>query len=176
MSRKTHPKHRIIAEVIEKVLPKQYTLIKDEACGGKQRIPLFKATKKSRKEEFCNADLLVLKDNKIKIIIEIEESNVKPTQVCGKFLTSALANYFIHNSMGKEPIEMDKSVMFVQIVDSSKLVKGKTSKYAQWRTLEESIKVIIPLENSRIDSYRLIAFDDVEKLASDIRDIFNSPF
>jgi len=135
--------HKIIADKIESFLP-PHSLIRDEACGGRQRIPLFNTAQKSRKTEYCNVDLLVLKQNKIKMIVEIEESNVKPTQICGKFLTSALANYYIHTSEKNEPIGMDDSVTFIQIVATSKLVKEKTSKPQQWKLLEESINSVIP--------------------------------
>lgn len=106
-----HPLHKKIAEKIESVIVPR-SLIRDEACGGKQRVPLFYDTKKSRETEYCNVDLLVLKENKIKVIIEIEESNVKPTQVCGKFLTSALSRYYIHDNEMNKPIGMNDSVAF----------------------------------------------------------------
>jgi hypothetical protein len=170
MSRKIHPLHRTIADKIESILP-PHSLIRDEACGGSQRIPLFNTAQKSRKTEYCNVDLLVLKGNRIKMIVEIEESNVKPTQICGKFLTSALANYYVHTSEKNEPIGMDDSVAFIQIVDTSKLVKEKTSKPMQWKVLEESISSIIPLKNSRITSYRILTADKLDELASLIKEI-----
>jgi hypothetical protein len=139
-------------------------LIRDEACGGNQRIPLFCAAKRSPETEYCSVDLLVLKENKLKIIVEIEESNVKPTQVCGKFLTSALARYYIHDNKRNEPVEMNDSVAFIQIVDTSRPVKDKTAKFRQWKALEESISRIIPLKNSRITPYRLRGLSSTVKL------------
>jgi hypothetical protein len=169
MSRKIHPLHKIIADKIESVLP-PHSLIRDEACGGDQRIPLFYDTKKSRETEYCNVDLLVLKENEIKAIIEIEESNIKPTQVCGKFLTSALARYYIHDNKRNEPVKMHDSVAFIQIVDTSKL-EGNSAKPKQWKALERSIQSILPLKNSRITSYRLITKDKLEGLVPLIKQI-----
>jgi len=160
-----------IGDIFEDSLPPHYSLIRDKACGGKQRIPLFCVAEKSRTTEYCNVDLLVLRGNKIRIIVEIEESNVKPTQICGKFLTSALAKYYIHNSKRNEPIEMDGSVTFIQVVDTSKLVKDKTSKFKQWKALEESINRVIPLKNSRITSYRLLSTDELDKLTPIIKEV-----
>jgi hypothetical protein len=134
------------------------------ACGGNQRIPLFYDREKSRETEYCNVDLLVLKENKIKAIIEIEESNVKPTQTCGKFLTSALARYYIHENKENEPVEMNNYVAFIQIVDTSKLKKN-SAKPKQWKALERSIQGILPLRNSRITSYMLITKDELDGLA-----------
>jgi len=173
MSRETVSMHKTIGDIFKKVLRKRahYSLIRDKDCGGEQRIPLFCTAEKSRETEYCNVDLLVLKENKIRIVVEIEESNVKPTQICGKFLTSALANYFIHDSKNNEPIEMDESVTFIQIVDTSKLVKDKTSKFKQWKALEESINRIMPLKNSKITSYRLLSTDELDDLTSLIKEM-----
>ncbi len=170
MSRKIHPLHKTIADKIGNALP-PHSLIRDKACSGDQRIPLFNTIQKSRKTQYCNVDLLMLKNNKIKVIVEIEETNVKPTQICGKFLTSALANYYIHTSEKNEPIGMDDSVTFIQVVATSKLVKEKTSKLQQWEVLEESIKSIIPLKNSRITSYKLLTADKLDELTSLIKEI-----
>ena len=169
MGRTPHSKHEAVANVIEAALPSGFTLIKDEACGGKQRIPLFNSDTKSRKTEYCNVDLLVLKDDKIKMIIEIEESNVKPTQVCGKFLTSALAKYYIHNSQDK-PIEMGEMVNFIQIVDASKLSKNKTMKPEQWKELANSINKVLPLRDSRITAYWILSSDKLSELETLIKE------
>jgi len=80
---KVHPLHKEIADRLDNILPSN-SLVKDEACGGDQRIPLFYDKEKSRATEYCNVDMLVLKENRVRAIIEIEESNVKPTQICGK--------------------------------------------------------------------------------------------
>jgi hypothetical protein len=50
-------------------------------------------------------------------------------------------------------------------------VKEKTSKFKQWKALEESINRIIPLRNSGITSYRLLSTDELDKLPSLIKEI-----
>ena len=70
--------------------------------------------------------LLVLKGNKVRLIVEIEESDVKPTQVCGKFLCSALSRYYIHEAEGNTPVEMSANVAFIQVVDTSGLKRDGT--------------------------------------------------
>ena len=151
-----HPLHRIVGECVDSKEFPNCKIIKDPACGGRQNIPLFCSEKKSNATEYCNVDLLILKDNKIRVIIEIEEANVKPTQICGKFLTSALSSYFIHESENSGPISMDDSVLFIQILDTSKLKEDKTSKIEQWENIQKSIENIIPVEDSKIDNYKLI--------------------
>ena len=95
----------------------------------------------------------MIKDNKIQVIIEIEETDVKPTKICGKFLTSALSAYYIHQSENNTPIEMDDSVLFIQILDTSKLKEG-SSKKEQWENLEKSIKNLLPI--GKISKYELL--------------------
>ena len=157
--------HMAVADLFEESIPSECQLIRDEACGGDQRIPLFLSKEKSRKTEYCDVDLLVLKDGKIRIIVEIEESHVDPTQVCGKYLTAALARYYIHGTRNDEPLEMHDSVTFIQILDSSKLKADKTSKFVQWENLEHSIRRILPVKGSHITNYRLFFGDE-----SDFRD------
>ena len=74
--------HQKIGAILSDMLKdrKNVVLLRDKACGGNQHIPLFCTSEKSRETEYCNVDLMVLKNNRVKIIIEIEESNVKPTQ------------------------------------------------------------------------------------------------
>lgn len=154
-----HPLHESIGKLIDTIeLPSDCEVIKDPACGGRQNVPLFCSNKKSNKTEYCNVDILILKNEKIRVIVEIEETDIKPTQICGKFLTSALSSYFIHktNKTKKKSIRMDDSVLFIQILDTSKLKMGKTSKIEQWKRIEKSIQNIIPVKNSKIDNYKLI--------------------
>jgi hypothetical protein len=164
--------HKKVGRAFQEIVSKypNLMLLQDTACGGKQHIPLFCNSVKSKENEFCNVDMMVLKDDKIRLIIEIEESNVKPTQVCGKFLASALAKYFIHNSKDDKLIEMDENVTFIQILDASKLVKGKTNKIMQWKQLEASINKVLPLKNSKITTYRVVTTDELELLDSIIRE------
>lgn len=157
-----HPLHKIIGKIIDENLSPGYDLLKDRACDGNQNIPLFFSKEKSKQTGYCNIDLLILKDDKIKVIFEIEEANKKPTQVCGKFLTSGLSSYYIHESKENIPIGMDDSVLFIQILDTSTIKKEKTAKIEQWRNIEKSIQNIIPLKNSKIDNYKLI-FGDISE-------------
>jgi hypothetical protein len=146
-------------------------IIKDPACCAdsidKQHIPLFLSEDKSRATRFCCVDLLILQDDKIRIIVEIEESDIKPTQVCGKFIASALSNYYIHKKEGK-PKEMAESVAFIQVLDSSKL-KDRTAKLGQFRLLEESIQQVLPLKGRRFNRYKLFAGKSDDSFAEMIK-------
>ena len=153
----THQLHKLIGTIIRDNFSEDFKVILDQACGGRQNIPLFFYNKKSRETEVCDVDILIMKNRKVKVIFEIEETNVKPTQVCGKFLTSALASYYIPKDY--EPFGMDKSVLFVQVLDISNLKEGKTKKIKQWQNIEKAIQGILPIKNSNIDNYKLFYGD-----------------
>jgi len=154
-----HPLHQRIGELVGGFPDCQ--VVRDPACRGAQHIPLFSSASKSRRTQYCNVDLLILQHNLVRVIIEIEEADIKPTQVCGKFLTSALSSHFIHEAQGGTPIGMGSSVAFIQIVDASKL-KDRTAKLQQFENLEKSIQGILPLRGSKIDQYRLFAWNHPE--------------
>lgn len=154
-----HQLHRLIGKIIkENFSSEEFEVLLDRACGGEQNIPLFSTRKKSRATEICDVDILIMKNGKIKVIFEIEESNVKPTQICGKFLTSALSSYYIDKKNKVFP--MDNSVLFIQILDTSKLNEDKTSKLIKWANVEQAIKDILPIKDRNLDHYKIF-FGDV---------------
>jgi hypothetical protein len=129
-----HELHSTIAQIFEKHKPNNYKIIRDPACEGKQQIHLFCSKGKSRGTLFCDVDLLILKSDKARIIVEIEESNIKPTQICGKYLTSALSNSYATMSQ-KEPIKLEKLLLFLQIVNAknNQLKQQKKCKWKTWK-------------------------------------------
>ena len=150
-----HPLHKIVGQCIDDHKFPNCKIIKDPACGGQQNVPLFCSEDKSNKTEYCNVDLLILKDNKIRVIIEIEETDITPTQICGKFLTSALSSYFIHESENDIPLGMSDSVSFIQILNTARLKAG-AAKPNQWQNLQKSIMDTLPIKGSRIREYKLL--------------------
>lgn len=149
-----HNLHKKIGECIDSNKFPNCRIIKAPECGGQHRIPLFCSEKNSNKTKYCNPDILILKDNKIRVIIEIEESDITPVRICGKFLTSALSSCFIHKSSNNVPLKMSDSVTFIQILNALWL-KNKSSKLDQGKNLEKSIKNILPVKESKIKKYQL---------------------
>ena len=137
-----------------------YKVMLDKACGGHRTLPLFMSKVKRRDTEICDVDILVVKDGKVKAIIEIEESDVKPNQICGKFLTSALASFY---SNGKGPLQdLNSPIAFIQVVDKSKLKVYQSKKPKQWDNLEEAMCRILPVGNSQISVYKIFGFNGPE--------------
>jgi len=159
----THKLHKHFGSVIFNLdWPSGCEVVLDQACGGHQQIPLFCSETKSRINQLCKVDILLIQDNHVRILIEIDESDIKPTHVCGKFLTSALASYYIHRSKRNCPIPMANHVLFVQIVDTAPL-STETDKRKQFCVIERNIQERLPLKGSQITAYHLFCVSDVNR-------------
>ena len=101
----------------------------------------------------CDVDLLIVANHRVRVIVEIEESGFLPTKICGKFLQSALATHFLHNSQSAK-LQYDEKVLFVQVLDGSKL-KSRNRKVLQGKLIEKQIRNIVPLNGSRVSNYSL---------------------
>ena len=166
-----HSFHELIGDIIsENITGEGLRILKDPACDPDGHIlPLYYSkvedegesvtVNNSRSRIFTNVDLLILKKNEIKVIIEIEESNFEPIHIFGKFFAAAFSSSYSHYTEAKDFIEMADSVLFVQILDTENIKIGKTQKPKQWRNIEESIKKIIPIADSKIKAYRLFYGD-----------------
>jgi len=138
-----HPVHKLIGDLISldpDIKKSGFDVLLSPECGGKQNIPLFCENIKSNANELCNVDIALIKNNEIRAIIEIEESDVKPSNFCGKYLTSELSEYHINKSGQSYPIK--KPVIFIHIYDKSKL-KVNGSKVKQFNNVERLINRII---------------------------------
>ncbi len=151
----------------------------DSACANERRqhIPIFLEEDRSLEAKICNVDILILKDGKIKIVIEIEESNIKPTQICGKFLTAVLGKYYIHRKNSYRSIQYSESVLFMQILNNSKLKKDKTRKIEQGKKIEQEIIKIIKDQGWKcpIKEYKLIytKTSEIDKIESIVKIVKN---
>lgn len=62
---KFHPLHLKIGDMFDDILTDDFRLIRDQDCGGNQKIPLFIDKKKSRKVQLCYVDLIIIHDDRI---------------------------------------------------------------------------------------------------------------
>ncbi len=154
-----HELHSVVGDLVANEIEVNNTeVVRDSACGGTQRIPLFLG-EKERGNVLTNVDLMILRDNKIKVIVEIEESDLTPLHICGKFLAPLLCDKYIHSTEENREIGMDTAVMFIQILDKTKLPE-KTKKEEQGKKIEEAInKFVKQDEKFPIKEYKLIYGD-----------------
>lgn len=154
-----HPLHLAIANSLEAKLNSNAKLIRDPACGGSHQIPLFIGVPKHRENRMCQVDLLIIKEGRVRVIIEIEESEFIPTKICGKFLQAALATHLIHDSQIPPEVPYSKEVLFVQVLDGSKCLPPHTKKDSQAELIKERINGMIRLGWSEVTNYRLFFVD-----------------
>ena len=141
----SHPLHLEIGSFLQNLaLPADCQLLLAPECGGSHNLPLFCSHQKSNDTEYCNLDAIMVKAGAVRFLLEIEESGLTPTKVCGKFLTSALSTHFIHDVLGNAATPMDAQVTFVQVMDAKNL-QLRTKKIEQGHALEQSIQRILPL-------------------------------
>jgi hypothetical protein len=160
-----HPLHLEIGNFIQKLpLPADCRLLLAPECGGSHNLPLFCSQQKSNETEYCNVDALVVKSEKVRFLLEIEESGITPTKVCGKFLTSALSTHFIHDVLNNATTPLDRDITFVQVMDAKNL-QLRTKKIKQGQALERSIQKILPIRG--IATYRLFFFCGVQEFQTD---------
>jgi hypothetical protein len=149
-----HPLHRLIGEIIAAAPIPDGKVILDAACGGKQNIQLFCADNATNRTRYCKVDAAVLKNNQVKVILEIEESDIRPVALCGKAFISALASYFIHRKV-KYP--MAERAFFVQVID-----KSPDSKLDQCLYLSDSINTALLRLNTHLQGYQIFHGDVAE--------------
>jgi len=170
-----HPFHKLIGDIIsENIKGEDIEVFKDRACDPSPRghvLPLYHSIEEDGKSEakssrrariLTNVDSLILKENKIKVIIEIEESNVKPIHLFGKFFASALSSYYSHPSEDEGKIGMSNSVLFIQILYTKNLNAEKTQKIYQWENIKKSIENSIKNLKCSIDQYEMYYGDEVD--------------
>jgi hypothetical protein len=148
----SHPLHLAVANAIKHRGIGAADLYCDPACDDSpmQRLPLFRGDP-SRSTALCNVDLLVIKDDTVRAIIEIEESVSKPTTICGKFLTSALAD---RARLDLVVIPFSELALFVQVIDTHKL-PPHSKKPAQYVHLKSVIQSVLPTLSSCVKQYQL---------------------
>jgi len=124
-------------------------------CRGDWRLPLFCSDIKSWVNLNCHVDGLVILDGKVRLLFEIDESDIRPTALFGKFLAACDSQYFIHWTKLDRPIPITNAVLF-QVVSTMKLPDG-TWKKDQFKRIESDIKEMLKgSECTPLDDYRLL--------------------
>lgn len=160
-----HPLHHAVGAALGSICyPSNTRLLLDPACGGRQNIPLFMANSASNSTERCNVDALVVQADRLRVILEIEEANIKPTQICGKFLATALSLFHLHPNLDAVALAFDPATHFVQVVDVSRLKRDRTSKLEQLRLIESRINALLPLRGTSIATNKLLAVSGSEDI------------
>jgi len=195
-----HPLHKKVGEVFHTFFngKPEYDVIFDHACNEEkyQNIPLFVDKidnngrvldefeiihAKANSTEITNVDILVTRNKEVVLICEIEESNVKPNHIIGKFFSVALSKYWGNiRDKGNLVKHINEGIIFIQVLDTKNL-KEKSNKVAQWRNIENAInsqvvkddlfdKIKYHLIDGKLDDFSKI--DD--QLTTILDDLFNN--
>lgn len=176
-----HPLHKKVGEALKADPPTGCEVVLGKDCGTKQELPLYVDDPKPDPDakRYCQVDILILKENRVRGIIEIEESGFEPIKIFGKFFASAFSTFYHNESHGHVRIPMGDCTFFLQVMDSSDFEDG--SKREQFRNAKRSILSVIALLGSRITTYKLIAVagaDDsgqIEKLVQWVEKRVSAP-
>jgi hypothetical protein len=153
-----HPLHKLIGEIILATEIPDCQAILGKDCGGSQHIQLFCNGQAASATRFCSADAAVFKDDAVKVLIEIEESDIRPVALCGKVFASALVSHSNHR--GKS-YPVAPGVSFIQVIDTSKL-SSRSSKLAQCLYLRESVRNRISISGGSLQHYEIFHGDIAE--------------
>lgn len=154
-----HPLHSAVAHSIVTALPEVGEWLRDPACGGDQHLPLFVGNERNSQSRLCCVDMLLIRDGKVRVIIEIEESGFLPTKVCGKYLQAALCRTLLHRNLPGHRAPFANQVAFLHILDGSSL-SAASRKRLQARAIESGIRDLLPRVQG-ITSYGLMYVDGI---------------
>lgn len=152
-----HPLHVDVASHLKSLCLNRtdLTLLIDQACGGSTRLPFFMKNDKSRSTIITNPDIIILKkvsngELRVRFVCEIEESDVKPIKLYGKF-ASLISTCMLQ--IKDQIYPFDDDIIFLQVVSSRKL-KPNSKKKEQWSNIENSIRAY----HSKNSKFRSISY------------------
>ena len=149
-----HELHQHIGQEIKKIKKKNLEYRLDKACGGQQYVSLF-LDSKDRKNAMCKVDAMLIYNNQIQVIIEIEESGLNPTKICGKYLASELSGFYERGDEKKIPFCDNPS--FIQIIDITGRIGERYSKKDQAKKIEKKIQE--KCKTGKIKQYYIFCID-----------------
>ena len=137
-----------------------YYLIGDEKIFIDPENPGFET-------RLCNVDAALVKGENITAVFEIEESDDKPTKICGKFLTTALAKAYCRGKTERKCLP-ENSVVFIQVIKT-----GSKHKIGQIEKIQSLLNEITKIQSFVcVKSYHVVCFDGNERtLKNELRDI-----
>jgi hypothetical protein len=144
-----HPLHSAIGGILLSIDHPNVEIWLDAACGGKDRqIRLYGTEPVAASSCLAWVDAAIVVDGEIKVVLEIEESNVRPLYLCGKVFATALCSY---SSRGGRRTPIAASILFIQVIKLQK--KAGSAKLKQCEYLEATINQIFKKLENRVHTY-----------------------
>src|SRR5215469_11576704 len=144
-----HPLHKAVGDVLRSLEGPNVRVLLDSACGGEgQQIRLFGYEPVGNNSCLAWVDAAVVVNGEIQVVLEIDESNVRPLYLCGKVFATALCNY---SSRRGQRTPLAASLLFVQVIGTPK--NEKSAKLRQCDYLERTINSIFETLDHRVHRY-----------------------
>jgi len=156
---KNHELHKAVGNAFKAIIQplSEFKLELDEACDDsiatKKHLPFFLSINAHNDTEITNVDIMLVKDNSVKLICEIEESDISPNRTYGKVFSAATA--IMCRLKNKTRFDVDKNGIFVQVLSSKSLIKKDSKKVNQGKNIEKAINAILKSNCSWIKEYHL---------------------
>ena len=151
----SHRFHEAIGRLINKEKYQDCEIWMDRACDPRNghKIYLYKDNIR-----YSDVDILIVKKKGPGIIIEIEESNVKPINLFGKFFAAAFSDHY--QTKDTESRLLGYPMLFIQVVLSE--LKTKSKKSEQWYSIEKIIQdTTVKSVSKRIKEYSFFQFRQI---------------
>lgn len=173
MAQPQHLLHEAVADAIQTIIAPpnpQLTFELDQACRGNKHLTFFLSFVPSRESAISKVDIIVMKDHKIKLVCEIEETGLNPGKFFGKVFSTASAKVCrLVDPPGFRYIDFDDNAIFVQIVSTRSFNEDGSLKKKQGQLIENELFHKLATFNSWIKKYRLL-FGDESDFANSQKD------
>jgi hypothetical protein len=140
---------KVIGDILCSLHEPDTEVILGTDCGGKERVTFYYADPPSNEPSYVWVDASIAVRNEIKIVVEIEQSNITPVQFCGKVLATAASKYYAGR---RGRYLLADSLLFIQIF-LKKQTNENWSKRQRCLHLQNSIRELLPSDRTRITRY-----------------------
>ena len=154
-----HPIHVAIGNILKDTEIKGLEPIIGTDCGGLNKIKLYRTDKPLRGTAYCEPDIIILKEDKVCVIIEIEETGRTPIKIFGKFLTPNLTQFYIPPRNKGKPYKLDDTIIFIQIIvsyEEKTTTHFEEMKREQYEIIKQKIEELIKTAPLLIKHYYMI--------------------
>jgi hypothetical protein len=121
----------------------------DTTCGGSHTVPLYGLDSGDGSDHLVEVDAAIILGNEIKVVVEIDKSDLRPVALCGKVLGTAIST---HYRLGNTVIGLSESMLFIQVLEKS-AANLDTPKARQCKYLEREIGRFLSAANNRVKKY-----------------------
>jgi hypothetical protein len=141
--------HKAVGKILLDLSIPGTEVMLDSACGGPTTVPFYGLDHGEGSDHIVEVDAAIVFKNEIKVVVEIDASDLRPVALCGKVLATAISNHF---RLGKVSIPLSDSLLFIQVVQHS-ADKTNTSKLRQCKYMAREIKKCLVAAKNRITEY-----------------------